>query len=254
MRGKQARAVRWRRDNEGFTLLEALLAVGLMTLLLAVLSTVTGQWMRGWKAGLDNTQSADLLALGLDRIVADIGAAEFISPGQGDARPLFQGTDSSVTFVRSAIGPNAKAGLEVVRLAEIDDARGRIVVRTRAEFTPSVTAGAIELQGPTAYGGKHGLTRRNCRKPSEFQSGMRKAKRYFQLPRPRSSILTRLPNAPPVRHKLAEDHRGAALLLAPTEGRLQAKVPERGAAALPGLNHPVADSQLVRTRSDLASK
>jgi general secretion pathway protein J len=143
MTGKQASAVRLRRADDGFTLLEALLAVGLMTLLLAILSTVTGQWMRSWKAGLDNTQSADLLALGLDRIVADIGAAEFISPGQGDKRPLFQGTDSSLVFVRSAIGPNSKAGLEVVRLAEIDDARGRIVVRTRTEFTPSVTADAI---------------------------------------------------------------------------------------------------------------
>ena len=132
------------RRVDGFTLLEALLAVGLMTLLLATLATVTAQWMRGWKAGFDSTQSADLLGLGLDRIVADIGAAEFISPGQADTRPLFQGTDSSVTFVRSAIGPNSPLGLEVVRLAEIDDARGRILVRTRTAFTPSVTTEAIE--------------------------------------------------------------------------------------------------------------
>ena len=132
------------RRVDGFTLLEALLAVGLMTLLLATLATVTAQWMRGWKAGFDSTQSADLLRLGLDRIVADIGAAEFISPGQADTRPLFQGTDSSVTFVRSAIGPNSPLGLEVVRLAEIDDARGRILVRTRTAFTPSVTTDAIE--------------------------------------------------------------------------------------------------------------
>ena len=144
MTGKQTASLRLRQAEAGFTLLEALLAVGLMTLLLAILSTITAQWMRGWKAGFENTQSADLLGLGIDRIVADIGAAEFISPGQGDTRPLFQGTDSSVTFVRSAIGPNSKAGLEVVRLAEIDDARGHILVRTRADFTPSVTPDAIE--------------------------------------------------------------------------------------------------------------
>lgn len=144
MTGKQAPPVGLRRAEDGFTLLEALLAVALMILLLATLSTVTGQWMRGWKTGFDNTQSADLLGLGLDRIAADIGAAEYVSPGQGDTRPLFQGTDSSLTFVRSAIGPNAQAGLEVVRLAEIDDARGHILVRTRAPFTPAVTADAIE--------------------------------------------------------------------------------------------------------------
>jgi general secretion pathway protein J len=144
MKRKQVPVLHFRPAENGFTLLEALIAVGLMALLLATLATVTAQWMRGWRAGFDRTQSADLLGLGLDRIVADIGSAEFISPGQADARPIFQGTDSSVAFVRSAIGPNSPAGLEIVRLAEIDDARGRIVVRTRAAFTPSVTPQAIE--------------------------------------------------------------------------------------------------------------
>lgn len=133
-----------KESQSGFSLLEALIAVGLMALLCATLATVTAQWMRGWKAGFERTQNDDLLGLGLDRIVADIGAAEFVSPGQQGSVPLFQGTESSVTFVRSAIGPNTPAGLEIVRLAEIDDARGRILVRTRTPFTPSVTPGAME--------------------------------------------------------------------------------------------------------------
>jgi general secretion pathway protein J len=133
-----------RKDAEsGFSLLEALISVGLMALLCAMLATVTAQWMRGWKAGFDRTQNDDLLGLGLDRIVADIGAAEYISPGQAGSHPIFQGTDSSVTFVRSAIGPNSPTGLEIVRLAEIDDARGRILVRTSTAFTPAVTAGSL---------------------------------------------------------------------------------------------------------------
>src|ERR1700675_3174420 len=109
--------------EDGFTLLEALIAVALMSMLLAMLATVTAQWMPAWKAGFDRVQGADLLGLGLDRIVADLAAAEFVSPGGENARPLFEGTASSVTFVRSAIGPNASAGLEIVRLAETDDAR-----------------------------------------------------------------------------------------------------------------------------------
>jgi general secretion pathway protein J len=144
MKSAQAPMRQLRPAENGFTLLEALIAVGLLALLLATLATVTAQWMRGWKAGFDRTQSADLLGLGLDRIVADIGAAKFISPGQADKHPIFQGSDSSVTFVRSAIGPNAPDGLEIVRLAEIDDARGRILVRTRTAFTPSVTTEALE--------------------------------------------------------------------------------------------------------------
>jgi general secretion pathway protein J len=129
--------------ESGFSLLEALISVGLIALLCATLATVTAQWMRGWKAGFDRIQNDDLLGLGLDRIVADIGSAEFISADQAGSPPMFQGTASSVTFVRSAIGPNSPAGLEVVRLAEIDDERGRILVRTRTAFTPAATAAAI---------------------------------------------------------------------------------------------------------------
>jgi general secretion pathway protein J len=60
---------------------------------------------------------------------------------------------SSVTFVRSAIGPNASAGLEVVRIAETDDARGLVLVRSRAPFVPGITpqaidSGEVELTNP----------------------------------------------------------------------------------------------------------
>ena len=127
----------------GFTLLEALVAVALMGVLLATLATVTAQWMPSWKAGFDRVERVDLLGLGLDRIVADLAAAEFVSPGGENARPLFDGTPSSVTFVRSAIGPNASAGLEIVRLGETDDARGRVLVRARVPFVP-VTAQALD--------------------------------------------------------------------------------------------------------------
>ncbi|MFZ0497377.1 MAG: type II secretion system protein [Methylocella sp.] len=136
----------------GFTLLEALVAVALMGVLLATLATVTAQWMPGWKAGFDRVERADLLGLGLDRIVADLAAAEFVSPGGGNARPLFDGTASSVTFVRSAIGPNASAGLEIVRLAETDDARGRVLVRGRVPFVPGTAeapdTGELEFTNP----------------------------------------------------------------------------------------------------------
>ncbi|MCI0598014.1 MAG: prepilin-type N-terminal cleavage/methylation domain-containing protein [Beijerinckiaceae bacterium] len=136
-------APRLRTGESGFSLLEALVAVALMGLVLTMLANVATQWMQSWKAGFARTQTADLLGLGLDRIAADVGAAEFVSAGKEDSRPLFLGKPYSVTFIRSAIGPNTPAGLEIVQLAEMEDARGRVLVRTRTPFTPAVTARAI---------------------------------------------------------------------------------------------------------------
>jgi general secretion pathway protein J len=143
MKNWRLSASRLGSGDRGFTLLEALIAVALMGVLLAVLATVTAQWMPRWKAGFGRVQSADLLGLGLDRIAADLAAAEFVSLAGENAPPLFNGTASSVTFVRSAVGPNASAGLEIVRLGETDDVRGRVLVRERAPFEP-VTAEALD--------------------------------------------------------------------------------------------------------------
>jgi general secretion pathway protein J len=135
----------------GFTLLEALIALALTGVLLGMLATVTGHWMANWRTGFDRVQNADLLGLGVDRIAADLAAAEYTSL-EGDTRFFFDGTESLVTFVRSAIGPNAVAGLEIVRLGEIDDARGRVLVRSRAPFAPvtarAVGDGAVEFTNP----------------------------------------------------------------------------------------------------------
>jgi general secretion pathway protein J len=121
-------------EQDGFTLFEALIAVALMSVILATLATVTSRWMPNWKAGFVRVQRTDLLGLGLERIVADLAAAEFVSADSQNKRPLFEGTPSSVTFVRSAIGPNSSAGLEIVQLAETTDERGFALARARAPF------------------------------------------------------------------------------------------------------------------------
>jgi general secretion pathway protein J len=121
----------------GFSLIEAMATLALTATIIVALSSVAGQWLPNWRRGFVDLQRADLLGIGLERLVDDLSAAEYVTRSSGDAAPLFEGDASSVMFVRSAIGPDAYPHLEVVRLAEIKEDRGLATVRTRARFAPT---------------------------------------------------------------------------------------------------------------------
>jgi general secretion pathway protein J len=121
--------------HAGFTLLEALLSVALMSAIVFMLSSVSGQWIPNWHHGFGRLQRIELLDLGLQRVVADLQASLFVTPGAGALGPLFDGREASVTLVRNATGPDAAPHLEIVRLAEIVDERGFALVRATAPFT-----------------------------------------------------------------------------------------------------------------------
>ena len=132
-------------DEAGFTLLEVLLATLLMTVILGALATVTAQWLPNWNRGIARVQRAERLATGLDRIVADLSVAEQITVN-GDAKgPLFDGAELSVTFLRTALGPSARPGLEIIRFIEKADAQGLALVRERATFQPMPTDGQVRF-------------------------------------------------------------------------------------------------------------
>jgi hypothetical protein len=77
---------------------------------------------------------------GIERIVADLAAAEFIPPNRGSRGPTFDGAPHSVVFVRILAGPQTGAGLEIVRIAEAGTAREPVVIRTHTRFVPRVAA------------------------------------------------------------------------------------------------------------------
>lgn len=130
----------------GFTLIEALVATALMGLVLAALATITAQWLPNWNRGIARVQRAELVSMSLDRLTADLQAAEFIPPNRDANQPLFEGTASSVVLVRSAIGPAARPGLEIVRLAEVRDDRGIALVRSTMPFAPFDPSSAVDSQ------------------------------------------------------------------------------------------------------------
>jgi len=128
------RAHRRRRGEAGFTLIEMLLAMVLMVGILAALASVTSQWLPNWNRGFAHVQRTELFGLGLERLVADLSAAEFVTASGKAKKPLFEGDELGVQFVRTAIGPNAQPGLEVVRISTISDDRGLALVRANAPF------------------------------------------------------------------------------------------------------------------------
>lgn len=140
-----------RSSVAGFTLVEALVAMALTGLVLTGLALVTAQWLPNWQRGLNRVQQSELVALAIDRIVADLAAAEFVPANRESKRPLFEGSESSVTFVRTALGPNARPGLEIVRLAEAGSLQGPALVRSTATFAPRPPQAARPpFGGPTA--------------------------------------------------------------------------------------------------------
>ena len=126
-----------RRAREGgFTLIESLVALALMGLVLSALANLTAQWLPNWNRGLDRIQRSEMIGITLQRIADDLAAAQCVPASGSDTQPLFAGSEQAVTFVRTAIGPNAAIGLDVVHLSETSDPGGLVTVRTRMPFHP----------------------------------------------------------------------------------------------------------------------
>lgn len=133
----RSRNIRYRKvvsGNAGFTLIEAMLSIALMVFVIGALATMTREWLHNWDRGFARVQRVDLWAAGLDRLMADLSAAEYVSGG--GALPYFDGSERAVTFIRTAVGPNASTSLEVVRIADQADDRGPALVRWTAPFAP----------------------------------------------------------------------------------------------------------------------
>jgi general secretion pathway protein J len=135
-----------RERQRGFSLIETLAALALTGLVLSALATVTAQWLPNWNRGVDRIQRSELVGIAMQRIAADLAAAEFVSPGRDVRKPLFEGSALSVTFVRTAIGPNVGPGLDVVRIAETTDQGRLVTMRSRASFAPLPPGSSLSEQ------------------------------------------------------------------------------------------------------------
>ena len=135
-----------RGGEDGFTLIETLVAVALTGLVLSALASITSQWLPNWNRGVGRVQRSESIALALQRIGADLAAADYVPANREQRQPLFDGSELAVTFVRTTLGPNARPGLDVVRIGETTDRRDRVTVRTRAPFAPLPQATSLSEQ------------------------------------------------------------------------------------------------------------
>jgi general secretion pathway protein J len=120
----------------GFTLIETLAAMALMGLIVSALAMITSQWLPNWNRGFDRIQRSESIGIALDRIGADIGAAEFMRANRETKSVLFDGSELSIVLARTSLGPSSTPGLDVIRIAETTDSQGFVLTRSRAAFAP----------------------------------------------------------------------------------------------------------------------
>jgi general secretion pathway protein J len=137
-----------RSGEAGFTLIEMLIAVMMMVFILIALATVTAQWLPNWNHGMARVERDERFAFSLNRIVEDLAVAEFVPANTTVKTPYFDGSELGVSFVRTAIGPSSRPGLEIVRFQEVADAGGPALVRTRAPFVPMDANAQVRLADP----------------------------------------------------------------------------------------------------------
>jgi general secretion pathway protein J len=137
-----------RSGEAGFTLIEMLIAVMMMVFILTALATVTAQWLPNWNHGMARMERDERFAFSLNRIVEDLAVAEFVPANTTVKTPYFDGSELSVSFVRTAVGPSSRPGLEIVRFQEIADAGGPVLVRSRAPFVPMDAGAQVRFVEP----------------------------------------------------------------------------------------------------------
>jgi general secretion pathway protein J len=137
-----------RHREAGFTLVEMLIATMLMVFILTALVTVTAQWLPNWNHGMARMERDERFAFGLNRIVEDLSVAEFVPANTAVKTPYFDGSELGVSFVRTAVGPTSRPGLEFVRYQELADAGGPALIRSRATFVPMDASAQVRFVDP----------------------------------------------------------------------------------------------------------
>ena len=124
-----------RKRRRGFTLLEAVLALVLATLLFGGMALYTGSWLKRWDSVVERSGRYDTVAVVLDRIVEDLEAAQPILLDTPRGRQVsFEGGGDRVEFLRSALGFDARAGLDRITYVNALAGSAAAITRLRRDY------------------------------------------------------------------------------------------------------------------------
>lgn len=127
---------RKRNARAGFTLIEALASLVLATMLFGGLALYTGTWLRQWHGMIVRSGREDTVAVVLDRMVEDLEAAQPVYSDQGvEGAVRFTGSGDTVSFVRPALGYEARAGFDEVTYSIGRAGDDRALIRARRDYT-----------------------------------------------------------------------------------------------------------------------
>ncbi len=221
---------------DGFTLIEALVALAIGGFVIATLATVTGQWMRNWQVGVPVLQRSQALLTVLDRIVADVAAARFMPAGTTGF--VFTGESTAITLVRQTLPVETPGGLEIVRFAALPGGGDVTLARSRSPLPFGSSLGAPSDASPVTL----------LRQPHAVRFAYADADQTWQTS---WRIAARLPRL--VRIEVV-DRRSGRAVLPPVVVRLHADAPLTCAAMASGDLCDTALGLTPRPRSADASR
>jgi general secretion pathway protein J len=120
------------RADAGFTLVEALAALAIAGVLLAVIAEFAGRTLSNWNRGQGTIATMEMITRGLARMETDLSAIVPMSPpGSDGTTTYFAGNASQMVFVSATGFATGNRGVELLHFSVDRDGDDTVVVRTR---------------------------------------------------------------------------------------------------------------------------
>jgi general secretion pathway protein J len=140
----------------GFSLLEALVALVLTTLLLVTLTPLVRQMLTTWLRGGDVAGLVELEVRGIGTLRRDLASAiVWTGSGNVDDLLIFRGTETSMSFPAIANYAHGVSQLEMISISVGNTANGHVLIRRHASVAgttySSFSDPVVLFSGPYRY-------------------------------------------------------------------------------------------------------